>query len=143
LEEGIGVGERLLMMFEHAVYAVATEACACILWKIPARLPMQLPKIRISKLRDSRPPCGTLGGAHSDPQAAAILQAGAAAERMKLSQMNEQQRRECGIKDFREAVLFFAQFRTKVLVRLRARCRASSFIVLFQSAQPNGAVSSY
>jgi len=35
----IGVGERLLM-FEHAVYTVATpEACAAILGKMPARFP--------------------------------------------------------------------------------------------------------
>jgi acetyl-CoA carboxylase carboxyl transferase subunit alpha len=36
---GIGVGERLLM-FEHAVYTVATpEACAAILWRDAAKAP--------------------------------------------------------------------------------------------------------
>ncbi len=75
----IGVGDRVIML-EHAVYSVISpEGCAAILWKNSAAAPeaaaamkitaQDLKKIGVIDEIVSEPP----GGAHSDPQQAAML----------------------------------------------------------------------
>lgn len=73
----IGVGDRVLM-FEHAVYSVISpEGCAAILWKNASAAPDAAAAMRITAQDLKR--FGVideivqepLGGAHSDPQAAA------------------------------------------------------------------------
>jgi acetyl-CoA carboxylase carboxyl transferase subunit alpha len=74
---GIGVGDRL-MMFEHAVYYVASpEACASILWKDAAKAPQAAEVLKITAkdvkqlgILDQILP-EPLGGAHADPVRAA------------------------------------------------------------------------
>ncbi|MEA5418169.1 acetyl-CoA carboxylase carboxyl transferase subunit alpha [Spirulina sp. CCNP1310] len=74
---GIGVGDRILM-FEHAVYTVATpEACAAILWKDAAKAPQAAAALKITALDLKN--LGILdeiipepaSGAHADPLTAA------------------------------------------------------------------------
>lgn len=74
---GIGVGDSL-MMFEHAVYYVASpEACASILWKDAAKAPQaaEVLKITAKDLKNlgilDRILPEPLGGAHADPVRAA------------------------------------------------------------------------
>lgn len=73
----IGVGDRVLM-FEHAVYSVISpEGCAAILWKSASAAPDAAAAMKITAQDLKR--LGVideivaepLGGAHSDPQAAA------------------------------------------------------------------------
>ncbi len=74
---GIGVGDRL-MMFEHAVYYVASpEACASILWKDAAKAPQAAEVLKITAkdlktlgILDQILP-EPMGGAHADPVRAA------------------------------------------------------------------------
>jgi acetyl-CoA carboxylase carboxyl transferase subunit alpha len=74
---GIGVGDRILM-FEHAVYTVATpEACAAILWKDAAKAPQAAAALKITAwdlknlgILDEIIPEPS-SGAHSDPISAA------------------------------------------------------------------------
>ncbi len=73
----IGVGDRVLM-FEHAVYSVISpEGCAAILWKNASAAPDAAAAMKITAqdlkrlgVIDEIVP-EPLGGAHSDPQAAA------------------------------------------------------------------------
>ncbi|MGB0563005.1 MAG: acetyl-CoA carboxylase carboxyl transferase subunit alpha [Spirulinaceae cyanobacterium] len=76
---GIGVGDRLLM-FEHAVYTVATpEACAAILWKDASKAPQAATALKITAWDLKK--LGLLddilhepsSGAHADPLAAAAV----------------------------------------------------------------------
>ena len=74
---GIGIGDRL-MMFEHAVYYVASpEACASILWKDAKKAPQAAEVLKITSkdlkqlgILDQILP-EPLGGAHADSVRAA------------------------------------------------------------------------
>lgn len=74
---GIGVGDRLLM-FEHAVYTVASpEACASILWKNALEAPLASDALKLTAqdlqklgVVDEILP-EPMGGAHNDPIQAA------------------------------------------------------------------------
>src|ERR687885_1422011 len=98
---GIGVGDRL-MMFEHSVYTVASpEACAAILWKDAgkANLAADALKITAGDLKDlgilDQLLPEPLGGAHSDPLAAASILKDALLQNLEtLTQLTSQQRRE-------------------------------------------------
>jgi acetyl-CoA carboxylase carboxyl transferase subunit alpha len=106
---GIGVGDRLLM-FEHAVYTVATpEACAAILWKDVSKAPQAAVALKITA-QDLKS-LGILNqilleppsGAHSDPLAAAkILKQGLLQNLEELTQMTSQQRRQMRYQKFRQ-----------------------------------------
>ncbi len=110
---GIGVGERLLM-FEHAVYTVATpEACAAILWKDASKAPQAAVALKITAwdlkslgILDQllpEPPAG----AHSDPlKAATILKQALLQNLEELSQMTSQERRELRYQKFRQLGVF-------------------------------------
>ena len=110
---GIGVGDRLLM-FEHAVYTVATpEACAAILWKDASKAPQAAIALKITAwdlktlgILDQllpEPPAG----AHSDPlQAATILKQVLLQNLEELSQMTGQQRRQLRYQKFRKLGVF-------------------------------------
>ena len=110
---GIGVGERLLM-FEHAVYTVATpEACAAILWKDASKTPQAAVALKITAwdLKNlgiidqllPEPPAG----AHSDPlKAATILKQALLHNLEELCQMTSQQRRELRYQKFRHLGVF-------------------------------------
>ncbi|ERN39975.1 acetyl-CoA carboxylase, carboxyl transferase, alpha subunit [Rubidibacter lacunae KORDI 51-2] len=105
---GIGVGDRLLM-FEHAVYTVATpEACAAILWKDASKSDRAAAALRISSwdlrelgIVDSLIP-EPLRGAHADPlAAAAVLKKVLVADLERLLQLSPEQRRELRYEKFR------------------------------------------
>ncbi|MFB2771653.1 acetyl-CoA carboxylase carboxyltransferase subunit alpha [Pelatocladus sp. BLCC-F211] len=106
---GIGVGDRLLM-FEHAVYTVATpEACAAILWKDVSKAPQAAVALKITA-QDLKS-LGILNqilpeppsGAHCDPIAAAtILKQGLLQNLEELTQMTSQQRRQMRYQKFRQ-----------------------------------------
>ncbi|MBD1838554.1 acetyl-CoA carboxylase carboxyl transferase subunit alpha [Coleofasciculus sp. FACHB-64] len=105
---GIGVGDRLLM-FEHAVYTVATpEACAAILWKDASKAPQAATALKITAwdlknlgILDVLLP-EPVGGAHGEPlKAAAILKDALLQNLEELSQMTSQQRRELRYQKFR------------------------------------------
>ncbi|PSP14018.1 MAG: acetyl-CoA carboxylase carboxyl transferase subunit alpha [Cyanobacteria bacterium SW_11_48_12] len=105
---GIGVGDRVLM-FEHAVYTVATpEACAAILWKDSSKAGQAAAALKITSwdLKDlgiadqllSEP----LRGAHADPLgAAAILKEALTTHLEELSGMLPKQRRDLRYQKFR------------------------------------------
>jgi len=105
---GIGVGDRLLM-FEHAVYTVATpEACAAILWKDASKFEQAAAALRITSwdLRElgliddllSEP----ARGAHSDPLgAAANLKSALVASLEHLLRLTPQERRDLRYEKFR------------------------------------------
>ncbi len=110
---GIGVGERLLM-FEHAVYTVATpEACAAILWKDASKAPQAAIALKITAwdlknlgILDQLLP-EPLGGAHSDPLGAATILKQALVENLdELTQMTSQQRRQMRYQKFRNIGVF-------------------------------------
>lgn len=110
---GIGVGDRLLM-FEHAVYTVATpEACAAILWKDAAKAPQAAAALKITAwdlkslgILDVLLP-EPVGGAHGDPlKASAILKNALLQNLEELSQMTAQQRRELRYQKFRSIGVF-------------------------------------
>lgn len=110
---GIGVGERLLM-FEHAVYTVATpEACATILWKDVSKAPQAAVALKITAwdlknlgILDQLLP-EPAGGAHSDPLVAATILKQALLQNLEeLSQLSAQQRRQMRYQKFRNIGVF-------------------------------------
>lgn len=110
---GIGVGERLLM-FEHAVYTVATpEACAAILWKDAGKAPQAAVALKITAwdlknlgILDHLLP-EPIGGAHSAPiEAAAILKQALLQNLEELTKMTGQQRRQLRYEKFRNLGVF-------------------------------------
>ncbi|HEY9653486.1 MAG TPA: acetyl-CoA carboxylase carboxyl transferase subunit alpha [Coleofasciculaceae cyanobacterium] len=110
---GIGVGERLLM-FEHAVYSVASpEACAAILWRDAAKAPQAASALRMTSwdlqelgILDQILP-EPVGGAHGDPLgASAILKEALLKNLAELSQLTSQQRRDLRYQKFRNIGIF-------------------------------------
>ena len=110
---GIGVGDRLLM-FEHAVYTVATpEACAAILWRDASKSPEAAVALNITAgdlkelgILDQLLP-EPVGGAHSNPLEAASLLKDALVQNMEiLTQLTSQQRRELRYQKFRNIGVF-------------------------------------
>ncbi|MEW6499617.1 MAG: acetyl-CoA carboxylase carboxyl transferase subunit alpha, partial [Cyanobacteriota bacterium] len=110
---GIGVGDRLLML-EHAVYTVATpEACAAILWKDSSKSPQAAASLKITStdLKElgilDEILAEPVGGAHSDPLAAASILKDALLRNIEtLSQMSSQERRELRYQKFRSIGVF-------------------------------------
>jgi len=105
---GIGVGDRLLM-FEHSVYTVATpEACAAILWKDASKAPQAAEALKITapdlkhlNIIDEILP-EPIGGAHSDPLAAAdTLKTAILKNLEELSLLTDQQRQDLRYQKFR------------------------------------------
>ncbi len=110
---GIGVGDRLLM-FEHAVYTVATpEACAAILWKDASKAPQAAAALKITSqdlqtlgLLDTILP-EPASGAHADPLTAAATLKQALVQHLEdLLLLSPTQRRELRYHKFRQ----FGQF---------------------------------
>ncbi len=110
---GIGVGDRVLM-FEHAVYTVATpEACAAILWKDAGKAPQAAAALKITAtdlkelgIIDHILP-EPVGGAHSDPLGTASILKEALTENLEaLSKLTSQQRREQRYQKFRNMGIF-------------------------------------
>ncbi|MDJ1169102.1 acetyl-CoA carboxylase carboxyl transferase subunit alpha [Roseofilum sp. BLCC_M154] len=110
---GIGVGDRLLM-FEHAVYTVATpEACAAILWKDAKKSPQAAEALKITAedleklgiLDDLLPE--PLGGAHGDPlKASHILKTSILRHLSELDTLSPKQRRDLRYQKFRQIGVF-------------------------------------
>ncbi|MEA5471020.1 acetyl-CoA carboxylase carboxyl transferase subunit alpha [Spirulina sp. 06S082] len=106
---GIGVGDRLLM-FEHAVYTVATpEACAAILWKDAGKAPQAAAALKITA-RDLKD-LGILdiilpepsSGAHADPLGAAGILKEALEQNLEtLLTLTPQQRKDLRYQKFRQ-----------------------------------------
>ncbi len=110
---GIGVGDRL-MMFEHAVYTVASpEACAAILWKDAGRAPEAAEALKITAadlinlgIVDVILP-EPLGGAHADPiKATEILKDGLRENLEALLHLSPQERRDLRYQKFRKIGVF-------------------------------------
>lgn len=110
---GIGVGDRLLM-FEHAVYTVATpEACAAILWRDASRAPQAASALKITAIDlkelgilDQLLP-EPVGGAHSDPLAAAATLKNALLQNLEtLTQLTPKERRDLRYQKFRNIGVF-------------------------------------
>jgi acetyl-CoA carboxylase carboxyl transferase subunit alpha len=110
---GIGVGDRVLM-FEHAVYTVATpEACAAILWRDALQAPQAAAALKITAsdlkelgILDQLLP-EPVGGAHSDPLGAASILKDALLQNLEiLNQLTSQQRRELRYQKFRSIGVF-------------------------------------
>jgi len=110
---GIGVGDQLLM-FEHAVYTVATpEACAAILWKDSRKAPEAAAALRITAwdlkgfgILDQILP-EPVGGAHTDPLGAASLLKDALLQSLQeLNQLAPGERRELRYQKFRSIGVF-------------------------------------
>lgn len=110
---GIGVGDRL-MMFEHAVYTVASpEACAAILWKDAGRSgeAAEALKITASDLKnlgilDTMLP-EPLGGAHADPLKATEILREALRESLEtLLLLSPEERKELRYQKFRRIGVF-------------------------------------
>lgn len=110
---GIGVGDRLLM-FEHAVYTVATpEACAAILWRDSSKAPQAAAALKITAwdlknlgILDTILP-EPIGGAHADPlKAASILKDVLLQNLEELTNLTGQQRRELRYQKFRRIGVF-------------------------------------
>lgn len=110
---GIGVGDRL-MMFEHAVYTVATpEACAAILWKDAGKSPQaaEALKITASDLKElgilDRILPEPLGAAHAQPvEAADILKKALLQTLAELDKLSHQERRQQRYQKFRRIGVF-------------------------------------
>lgn len=109
----IGVGDRL-MMFEHSVYYVASpEACSAILWRDASKSPQAAEALKITApdlknlgILDQILP-EPIGGAHSDPlAAAATLKAALVDNLTALSQMTHTERRELRYQKFRKIGMF-------------------------------------
>ncbi|CCH67665.1 Acetyl-coenzyme A carboxyl transferase alpha chain [Richelia intracellularis HH01] len=110
---GIGVGDRLLM-FEHAVYTVATpEACAAILWKDSSKSPQAAVALKITShdLKEldiidhilTEPS----GGAHTDPLSAAKTLKEALLENLALvAHLTPQERQQQRYAKFRKIGVF-------------------------------------
>jgi acetyl-CoA carboxylase carboxyl transferase subunit alpha len=110
---GIGVGDRL-MMFEHAVYTVATpEACAAILWKDASKSPQAAVALKIIShdlknlgIIDEILP-EPIGGAHSDPlEAARTLKQSLLDNLEELNRLTSQERRQLRYEKFRKIGVF-------------------------------------
>ncbi len=110
---GIGVGDRLLM-FEHAVYTVITpEGCAAIVWKDATKAPQAAVALKITAwdlknlgILDHLLP-EPLGGAHSDPLAAATILKQALVQNLEeLTQLSSQERRQMRYQKFRNIGVF-------------------------------------
>lgn len=110
---GIGVGDRLLM-FEHAVYTVATpEACAAILWKDAGKSPQAAVALKITAsdlkelgILDQILP-EPVGAAHSDPlTAAATLKEALLKNLETLNQLSATERRDLRYQKFRRIGAF-------------------------------------
>jgi acetyl-CoA carboxylase carboxyl transferase subunit alpha len=110
---GIGVSDRLLM-FEHAVYTVASpEACAAILWKdaskaSQAAIALKITACDLKKLGilDQILP-EPLAGAHSAPlEAAEILKHSLLQNLEELNQLTNKQRRQMRYLKFRQIGVF-------------------------------------
>lgn len=110
---GIGVGDRLLM-FEHAVYTVATpEACAAILWKDSTKAPQAAMALKITAwdlknlgILDQLLP-EPIGGAHSEPMRAAMTLKQALLQNLEeLSSLTGGQRRQLRYQKFRNIGVF-------------------------------------
>ncbi|MDY6896611.1 MAG: acetyl-CoA carboxylase carboxyltransferase subunit alpha [Cyanobacteriota bacterium] len=110
---GIGIGDRV-MMFEHAVYTVATpEACAAILWKDAGKAPQATSALKI--ISHDLKKLGIIdqiltepvGGAHSDPLQAANSLKGALIENLEvLNALKPQERKEMRYQRFRKMGVF-------------------------------------
>ncbi len=110
---GIGIGDRV-MMFEHAVYTVATpEACAAILWKDAGKAPQATSALKI--ISHDLKKLGIIdqiltepvGGAHSDPLGAANTLKGALLENLEmLNALTGQERKEQRYQRFRKMGVF-------------------------------------
>ncbi|MDJ0735837.1 MAG: acetyl-CoA carboxylase carboxyltransferase subunit alpha [Nostocaceae cyanobacterium] len=110
---GIGVGDRLLM-FQHAVYTVATpEACAAILWKDASKAPQAAVALKITS-QDLKN-LGIIdqiltepsGGAHSNPLEAATILKDALLENLaQLQSLTPQERRQLRYEKFRKIGVF-------------------------------------
>ena len=110
---GIGVGDRLLM-FEHAVYTVATpEACAAILWKDAGKAPQAAVALKIVShdlknlgIIDQILP-EPVGGTHSDPlKAAPTLKQALLDNLEELKSLTAQERRQLRYEKFRKIGVF-------------------------------------
>lgn len=110
---GIGVGDRL-MMFEHAVYTVATpEACAAILWKDAGKSPQAAEALKITAwdlkelgILDHILP-EPLGAAHAQPvEAAEILKKALLQTLAELDKMSSQELRQQRYQKFRRIGVF-------------------------------------
>lgn len=110
---GIGVGDRLLM-FEHAVYTVASpEACAAILWKDAGKSGQAAEALKITA-RDLKQLgildqilAEPLGGAHSDPlKASGILKQALWENIEELDGFTGEQRRSQRYQKFRSIGVF-------------------------------------
>ena len=106
---GIGVGDRLLM-FEHAVYTVATpEACAAILWRDSAQAPQAAVALKITAwdlknlgILDTILP-EPIGGAHSEPlKAATTLKQALLQALEELSRLTPKELKEMRYQKFRK-----------------------------------------
>jgi len=111
---GIGIGDRI-MMFEHAVYTVATpEACAAILWKDAGKAPQAAEALKITArdlknlgILDRLLP-EPLGGVHSNPvEATEILKQALIEEITALLQLSSAERRQLRYEKFRNIGVFF------------------------------------
>ncbi|MBV6626951.1 MAG: acetyl-CoA carboxylase carboxyltransferase subunit alpha [Rivularia sp. (in: Bacteria)] len=110
---GIGIGDRV-MMFEHAVYTVATpEACAAILWKDAGKAPQATSALKI--ISHDLKNLGIIdqiltepvGGAHSNPLQAAQTLKGALLENLEvLNNLTSQERKELRYQRFRKMGVF-------------------------------------
>ncbi|WP_088242376.1 acetyl-CoA carboxylase carboxyltransferase subunit alpha [Calothrix rhizosoleniae] len=110
---GIGVGDRLLM-FEHAVYTVATpEACAAILWKDASKAPQAAVALKI--ISHDLKNLGIIdqiltepaGGAHSDPLSAAKILKDALLTNLELIRhLTPQERQQQRYEKFRKIGVF-------------------------------------
>ncbi len=110
---GIGVGDRLLM-FEHAVYTVATpEACAAILWKDAGKASQAASALKITAwdlkelgILDQLLPEPS-SGAHAAPlEAAKILKQALIHNLEKLDSLTPSQRQEDRYQKFRQIGVF-------------------------------------
>ncbi|ASC74062.1 Acetyl-coenzyme A carboxylase carboxyl transferase subunit alpha [Halomicronema hongdechloris C2206] len=110
---GISVGDRLLM-FEHAVYTVASpEACAAILWKDASRSAEAAEALKITAhdlktlgILDQLLP-EPVGGAHADPlRATEILRNALMQAMQELLQLTPPERRQQRYQKFRQIGVF-------------------------------------
>lgn len=110
---GIGVGDRLLM-FEHAVYTVATpEACAAILWKDASKAAQAATALKITAKELKK--LGILDqlllepstGNHVDPiKAAETLKQSLLQNLEELTQLTPRHRRQLRYQKFRQIGVF-------------------------------------
>lgn len=110
---GIGIGDRV-MMFEHAVYTVATpEACAAILWKDAGKAPQATSALKI--ISHDLKNLGIIdqiltepvGGAHSNPlQAANTLKEALCENLQMLNGFTAEERKEMRYERFRKMGVF-------------------------------------